>query len=69
MSMTKMRITFYISKDVVESAKNAAYWTPGMTLSSLAEQALNHYITAMEDQREAPFLPRENDLTKGRPAK
>lgn len=67
--MSKMRITFYISKNVVESAKNAAYWTPGMTLSSLAEQALSNYVAVLEDQREAPFLPRENDLTKGRPAK
>ncbi len=67
--MSKMRITFYISKDVVENAKNAAYWTPGMTLSSLAEQALSDYIEEMEDQRKAPFTPRENELAKGRPAK
>jgi hypothetical protein len=67
--MSKMRITFYISRDVVESAKNAAYWTPGMTLSSLAEQALSNYVAVLEEQREAPFPPRENDLTKGRPAK
>lgn len=67
--MSKMRITFYISKDVVESAKNAAYWKPGLTLSSLAEQALSTYVAVLEDQREAPFLPRENHLTKGRPAK
>lgn len=67
--MSKMRITFYISKDVVESAKNAAYWTPGMTLSSLAEEALSNYIGDMETDREAPFQPRESELTKGRPAK
>jgi len=67
--MTKMRITFYISKDIVENAKNAAYWTPGMTLSSLAEQALSSYIEEMEEQRKTPFMPRESELAKGRPAK
>lgn len=67
--MSKMRITFYISKDIVENAKNAAYWTPGMTLSSLAEQALSTYISDMEDQRQGPFTPRESELAKGRPAK
>lgn len=67
--MSKMRITFYISKDIVENAKNAAYWTPGMTLSSLAERALTNYIDDMEDERKAPFMPRESELAKGRPAK
>ena len=67
--MSKMRITFYISTDIVESAKNAAYWTPGMTLSSLAEQAISSYIDDMEAQRDMPFLPRESELAKGRPAK
>lgn len=67
--MSKMRITFYISREIVENAKNAAYWTPGMTLSSLAEQALSNYIGDMEQQREMPFMPRESELAKGRPAK
>ncbi len=67
--MSKMRITFYISRDIVESAKNAAYWTPGMTLSSLAEQALAEYIDTLENRRSEPFQPRESDLAKGRPAK
>ncbi len=64
-----MRITFYISKGVVEDAKNAAYWTPGMTLSSLAENALTEYISELERKRSEPFMPRDSELSKGRPAK
>jgi hypothetical protein len=67
--MNKTRITFYISQDMVEKAKNAAYWTPGMTLSSLAEQALDLKISDMEKGRQGPFPRRENELAKGRPAK
>ena len=66
---SKTRITFYITKDTVEKAKNAAYWTPGMTLSSLAEEALNTMITDMESTRHGPFPVRESELAKGRPAK
>lgn len=66
--MDKMRITFYISKDIVEKAKNAAYWTPGMTLSSLAEHALTSHVGELEAERESPFPRRERELVKGRPA-
>jgi len=67
--MGKTRITFYISKDTVEKAKNAAYWTPGMTLSSLAEHALGVMVDDLEKVRNAPFPQRESELAKGRPAK
>ncbi len=67
--MSKTRITFYISMDTVERAKNAAYWTPGVTLSSLAEEAIVQHIERMEGERCDPFPKRENELAKGRPAK
>jgi hypothetical protein len=40
-----------------------------MTLSSLAEQALDLKISDMEKGRQGPFPRRENELAKGRPAK
>lgn len=67
--MAKTRITFYISQTMVERAKNAVYWTPGMTLSSLAEKALESAILAMEEERGEAFPQREAELAKGRPAK
>lgn len=39
-SSTKQRITVQISEDVIERIKNAVYWTPGLTLASLAERSL-----------------------------
>ncbi len=67
--MSKTRITFYMSMDTIEKAKNAAYWTPGMTLSSLAESALAQHIDDLEHKRSEPFPRREGELAKGRPAK
>ena len=67
--MQKTRVTFYLSKDMVEKAKNATFWTPGLTLSSLAEQALENAIDGMEVDRGEPFPPREAELSRGRPAK
>lgn len=67
--MSKTRITFYISQDMIERAKNAVFWTPGMTLSSLAEKALEEKIDELEKQRGESFPQREAELTKGRPAK
>lgn len=39
-SSRKQRITVQISEDVIERIKNAVYWTPGLTLASLAERSL-----------------------------
>jgi len=64
----KTRVTFYISEDMVEKAKNAVYWTPGMTLSGLAEEALEKQVGIMEAERSEPFPKRESELSKGRPA-
>lgn len=67
--MDKTRITFYLTMDVVEKAKDATFWTPGMTLSSLAEQALDQAIARLETERGESFPPRQGSLAKGRPAK
>ena len=40
-SSSKQRITVQISVDVIERIKNAVYWTPGLTLTSLAEEAFS----------------------------
>lgn len=65
----KTRITFYMSQKMVERAKNAVFWTPGLTLSSLAEQSLEHLIDKLEEKRGEPFPLREAELAKGRPSK
>lgn len=64
---SKQRITVQISVDVVERVKNAVYWTPGLTLASLAEKAFSKAVDALENEREAPFPKRKEELKTGRP--
>lgn len=63
----KQRITIQLSADVIERAKNAVYWTPGLTLASLAEDAFSKTIDAIEKERKAPFPKRKEELKTGRP--
>ncbi|MBG0777600.1 MAG: hypothetical protein H0S85_14340 [Desulfovibrionaceae bacterium] len=67
--MTKTRITFYLSEAMVDKAKNAVFWTPGMTLSGLVEQALEERVERMESERGQAFPERSSELAKGRPAR
>ena len=66
-SSKKQRITVQISEDVIERIKNAVYWTPGLTLASLAEEAFSKVVDALENEREAPFPKRKDELKTGRP--
>lgn len=65
----KQRITVQISQDVIERIKNAAYWTPGLTLASLAEEAFSRAVDALEEERKASFPKRKEELKTGRPIK
>lgn len=66
-SSKKQRITVQISEDVIERVKNAVYWTPGLTLASLAEEAFSKAVDRLEDEREATFPKRKEELKTGRP--
>jgi hypothetical protein len=68
-SSKKQRITVQISEDVIERIKNAVYWTPGLTLASLAEKAFSKIVDELENDREAPFPKRKEQLKTGRPIK
>ncbi len=65
----KERITVQISVDVIERMKNAVYWTPGLTLASLAEEAFSKAVDKLEKGREEPFPQRKDELKTGRPIK
>ncbi len=66
-SSPKQRITVQISLDVIERIKNAVYWTPGLTLTSLAEDAFSKAVCELERERKAPFPKRKEELKTGRP--
>lgn len=63
----KQRMTVQISQDVIERLKNAVYWTPGLTLASLAEEAFSNAVDKLESARAAPFPKRNSELKTGRP--
>ena len=63
----KDRLTVHLPVELIERVKNAVYWTPGLTLARLAEEALRQALAALETARGAPFPPRERNLTVGRP--
>ncbi|CCM10672.1 Putative uncharacterized protein (plasmid) [Cardinium endosymbiont cEper1 of Encarsia pergandiella] len=64
---SKQRLTVQISKDVIERLKNAVYWTPGLTLASLAEEAFSKAIDRLESSRKSSFPRRDQELKTGRP--
>ncbi|MGK5594263.1 MAG: hypothetical protein ACSNEK_02770 [Parachlamydiaceae bacterium] len=66
-SSKKQRITVQISEDVIERIKNAVYWTPGLTLAALAEEAFTKAVDVLEEEREASFPKRKEELKTGRP--
>jgi hypothetical protein len=65
----KERLTVHLSVDLIERVKNAVYWTPGLTLAGLAEDALRQAVDQLEHARGEPFPPRQRELTGGRPLK
>ncbi len=63
----KSRLTINLSVDLIERVKNAVYWTPGLTMSSLTERALIHAVNVYEKDRGDVFPTRREELRPGRP--
>lgn len=63
----KERLTVHISPELISRARNAVFWTPGLTLASLAEEAIAVAIDRMEEERGEPFPERAGKLRTGRP--
>lgn len=68
-SILKERMTIQINKETIERAKNAVYWTPGLTIAQLTEEALNLVLNEMEKDRGESFPQRKSELRPGRPLK
>jgi hypothetical protein len=61
------RLTLVISESLMERIRNAAFWTPGETLSGLGERAVELEIERLEKQNGGPFAPRTQAVRRGRP--
>jgi len=51
---------------LLDKARNACFFTPGLTLSALTETALTAELARMEAARGAPFDNRTADIPRGR---
>lgn len=63
----KDRLTVHLPVDVIDRAKNAVFWTPGLTLAGLAETAFLKALERLEKENGGPFAPRKAELKGGRP--
>lgn len=63
----KSRLTINLSVALIERVKNAVYWTPGLTMSSLTEKALLSSVNKLEKDRGEAFPTRREELRPGRP--
>lgn len=63
----KERLTVHMTAELIDRVKNAVYWTPGLTLAGLAEEAFTEVVQRLEAGRGEPFPPRREELKGGRP--
>lgn len=64
----KSRFTFNLPDALMEHARSAVFYTPGLNLSVLVEQALEVEIRRLERQRGEGFPRRTAPIKTGRPA-
>jgi hypothetical protein len=62
----KQRVGLQLPPELIERARAAVYWTPGLTLNELAERALSDALYLIESLRGSPFPPRKGPLRVGR---
>lgn len=67
--VAKERLTIHLPVDLIDRLKNAVYWTPGLTLAKLGEEALTEKVNELENGQGNPFPPRREELKGGRPIK
>ena len=67
--LAKERLTVHLPVDLIDRVKNAVYWTPGLTLAGLAEDALRRAVDKLEKDRGEAYPHRRSELKGGRPLK
>lgn len=64
----RQRFTVHLPADLVEQLRRAVFWTPGLTLSDLAEDALRQAVGRLEKEHGGPF-PELRGSIRGRPVR
>lgn len=62
----KCAFTLYITNELAERIRSAVYWTPGLSVSKFAEEALDVAINRLEEAQGAPFEEREGGMRRGK---
>ena len=65
----KQRMTVHVPAELIEKARNACFWTPGLTMAALVEGALEKRLAELERKSGKPFPERTGELKTGRPIK
>jgi hypothetical protein len=66
----KERVTFQLPAPVIEKVRDAVYFTPGLTMAALMEEALLTHLDRVEKKRGEPIPSRKGAALKtGRPVK
>lgn len=65
----KERLTVHLSQELINRIRNVVYWTPGLTLADLGEDAFNRAVAEREKKRGGAFPQRKAELKGGRPVK
>jgi hypothetical protein len=61
------RITLVITEDLMERVRNAAFWTPGETLSGIGMRAVELEVERLEKLNGGRFASRTQAVRRGRP--
>jgi hypothetical protein len=56
-----------VSTAVLQRARAAVYWEPGLTLTALVERGLELAVAELETARGEPYQPARGRLRRGRP--
>ena len=63
------RVSFKVALELAEKMRDCVYWSPGLTMTSLFEEAVFDKIKKLEKDRGEPFPSRESELSRGRKTK
>ncbi len=67
--IAKVRMTILLPVDLLDKARDACFYEPGLTMSDLVAKGLKSEISKLEKRRGEPFPPRAGPIKTGRPFK
>ena len=69
MVSNRARFSVQIDAELVERVRDAAFWTPGLTMADVVEDGVRRALVALEKKNGGPFQPRKGKVKAGRPVK